>query len=104
MPSGTTNIQLDRPQVKGSTVTFTWSQEGENPLQLRNRWSITYHGVPLPRMNRRLLYDVLFSLQLPVWDALKEPVVVHLPEPVGHVTTEFWTAYHGTRNVSFAGQ
>lgn len=73
-------------------------------MQLRNRWSITYHGVPLPRMNRRLLYDVLFSLQLPVWDALKEPVVVHLPEPVGHVTTEFWTAYHGTRNVSFAGQ
>lgn len=56
-------VRLDPPRVRRSTVTFSWRQDADNTMQHRNRWSITYHGVALDRMDRRLLYDVLLSLR-----------------------------------------
>lgn len=100
---GTAQVRVDPPVVDGSTVTFSWRQDAANPLQLRNRWSITYHGIALARMNRRVLYDVLLSLQVPVWNALAKEVEVHLPEPTGQITVDFWKAYHGAARVRFTG-
>lgn len=84
-------------------MTFSWDQSAENTLQRRNDWYINYHGVALGRMDRRLLYDVLLSLQLRVWCAMAEEVEVVLTEPVGRITLDFWTAYFGLSGVSFTG-
>jgi hypothetical protein len=99
----TLTVHVEPPEVRRGKVTFRWSQDGQNALQTRNRWFVDYHGVPVGRMDRRLLYDVLLSLQLPVWNAMADRVEVHLPEPVGRVSLEFWHAYHRSSRVGFAG-
>jgi hypothetical protein len=98
-------VQVHPPDVHRSTVTFRWTQDLPNALQTRDRWFVRYHGVPVDRVSRRLLYDVLLSLQLPVWAAMARTVEVQLPEPVGRVTLDFWSAYHRVgHRVSFTGQ
>lgn len=98
-------VQVLPPQVRRSKVTFRWSQDVPNQLQTRDRWFVHYHGVPVHRMDRRLLYEVLLSLQLPVWAAMGREVEVRLPEPVGQVTLDFWRAYHRIpdNRVTFTG-
>ncbi|MCE0485820.1 hypothetical protein [Ornithinimicrobium sediminis] len=61
----TLTVHVEPPEVRRGKVTFRWAQDGQNALQTRNRWFVDYHGVPVGRMDRRLLYDVLLSLQLP---------------------------------------
>lgn len=96
-------VRVDPPRVRGGRVLFHWRLDVPRWHQRRSRWFMHYHGVPLDRMGRRILYEVLLSLQLPLWAAAGKQVTVVLPEPVGRVSLEFWTAYHGTGNVVFEG-
>ncbi|WP_153395018.1 hypothetical protein [Ornithinicoccus halotolerans] len=92
-------IRVHPPVVRESRVDFSWEQDIENHYQRRNRWYVDYHGVPLATMDRRVLYEVLLSLQLPMWAVQARQVVVELPEPVPALTREFWPAYHGLQRL-----
>jgi hypothetical protein len=96
-------VRVHRPQVRHGRVRFSWDQDVANPLQRVNAWWVHYHGVPVHRMDRRLLTEVLLSLQLPLWAAQGRSVVVELAEPVGEVTLDFWRAYHDAGHVTFRG-
>jgi len=69
VPAESMTVRVHPPQVRGGRVRFSWEQDRNQTLQRRNRWFVHYHGVPVARMDRRLLYDVLLSLQLPLWAA-----------------------------------
>ncbi|WP_380168722.1 hypothetical protein [Jannaschia sp. R86511] len=96
-------VRVGAPRVRGGRVLFHWQQDVPRWHQSRSRWFVHYHGVPLERMGRRVLFEVLLSLQLPLWAASARQVTVVLPEPVGRVSLEFWSAYHGVDNVRFEG-
>lgn len=100
---GRVRVRVHRPEVRGGRVRFSWDQDAPNPHQRRNDWWVHYHGVPVHRMHRRLLWEVLLSLQLPLWAVQGRQVEVELPEPVGRKTLEFWQAYHDADHVAFRG-
>ncbi|MDQ3383609.1 MAG: hypothetical protein M3519_07485 [Actinomycetota bacterium] len=104
VPAESMTVRVHPPQVRGGRVRFSWEQDRNQTLQRRNRWFVHYHGVPVARMDRRLLYDVLLSLQLPLWAAQADAVRVVLPEPVGRVSLDFWRAYHSADHVQFEGR
>ncbi|GAA1139095.1 hypothetical protein [Ornithinicoccus hortensis] len=96
-------VRIHAPEVVRGRVRFSWEQDGENPYQSRNTWRVDYGRVRVDRMDRRVLYEVLLSLQLQIWSATAKAVTVVLPEPVGEVTLDFWRAYLDTPNVEFEG-
>ncbi len=97
------DVAVDAPHVRGGTVRFSWTQTSPNRLQYRNRWSVRYHRVPLRRLHRVVLWEVLLSLQLPVWARMAEHVEIALPEPVPRVVIDWWRAYHDAPHVRFTG-
>lgn len=100
---GSLTVQLHPPEVDRGRVRFSWDQDVPNPYQRRNTWRVDYGAVRVDRMDRRILYEVLLSLQLQIWSATATEVTVVLPEPVGEVTLDFWRAYLDTPNIRFEG-
>lgn len=98
-------VVVARPDVRGSRIRFAWTQDVASTVQTADAWSIRYVGVPLRRVLRRatraVLYDVLLSVQLPLWMHDADEVEVVLPEPVPPARLEFWRAYHGGDGVRF---
>ncbi|WP_336923650.1 hypothetical protein [Aquipuribacter sp. SD81] len=96
-------VRLLPPVVRGDRVDFAWDGDHPDALQLRRRWSMRLDGVPLDRLHRAVLHDVLLTLQLPVWARLADRVVVRLAEPVPSVVLDWWRAWHGASHVTFEG-
>ncbi|WP_420112051.1 hypothetical protein [Pseudactinotalea sp.] len=105
--TGATHMQVEvqPPAVRGGRVRFAWDQDVPSTTQLAHRWTIRYIGVPLRRVLRRttraLLYDVLLSVQLPLWLHDADTVTVVLPEHVPQARLDFWRAYHDADGVTF---
>lgn len=99
----TARVVLERPQVRRDRVRFRWTVDRPNPLQVENGWTMRYDGLDLAALDRTVLYEVLLSLQLPVWGLLADRVEVVLPEPVPAVVPRWWRAYHGTHHVEVLG-
>jgi hypothetical protein len=96
-------VRVHAPRVTRGRVAFSWEQDRPNPFQRREGWYVDYGDVPLARMDRRILYDVLLSLQLPIWAATARAVRIVLPGPVGEVSLDFWRAYFDAGHVEFDG-
>ncbi|MDV3222841.1 hypothetical protein [Intrasporangium sp.] len=96
-------VTVDPPRVIGGRVTYSWHLSEPSDLQHRNRFMVRFHGVPLRRFHRAVLWEVLLTLQLPVWARMGERVVVTLPEPVPEVVVDWWRAYHDAQHVEFEG-
>lgn len=102
-PHQSLRVDVRPPRVRGSTVRFSWEQDRANPFQHRNGWSVRYDGVDLGRFHRAVLWDVLLSLQLPVWASQAQRVELRIPEPVPRVVLDWWRAYHGAEHVTATG-
>lgn len=99
------HVEVQLPAVRGGRVRFAWDQDVPSTVQYAHRWTIRYVGVPLRKVLRRatraLLYDVLLSVQLPLWMQDADTVTVVLPEHVPEARLEFWRAYHDAKGVTF---
>lgn len=99
------HVVVDRPDVRGSRVRFSWSQDVPSSVQRTDHWSVRYHGVPVRRVlrstGRGLLYDVLLSVQLPLWRKDARDLRITLPEHVDEARLAFWRAYHDAEDVVF---
>lgn len=92
-------VDVEMPRVRGPWVRFGWQQDGPNPRQRRNHFSIIYPGVPMWRVAPELLLEVFLSMQLPAFAGVDEPVEVRLPRPVPRAVPEWWCHYHAVHNV-----
>lgn len=102
-PESATHVRLHPPVVRGGRLSVAWEQDPPSRFQRRTQWYIEYHRLDLERMDRRLLMEVVLALQLRVWAAEGREVVVHLPEPVGRITLDFWRALLRAEHVRFEG-
>lgn len=96
-------VTVHSPRVVGGRVYYSWDLSEPSDLQHRNRFMIRFHGVPLRRFHRAVLWEVLLTLQVPVWARMGQSVVVTLPEPVPAVVVDWWRAYHDAEHVEFVG-
>ena len=68
------HVRVERPRIDGETVHFAWSQDAENPFQVRNAFSLRYEGIDLCQFSSPLFIEVFLSLQLRVFAAFGQAV------------------------------
>lgn len=97
------HVRLQPLTVSGGRLSVTWEIDPPSRYQRRCAWYLELHDLDLGLLDRRVLMDVVLALQLRVWAGEARSVVVHLPEPVGRVTLDFWRAYLDAGHVEFCG-
>lgn len=92
-------VNVNIPNIKFDTVTFSWTNSKKVPFFKRNSYFIKYEGIDIKNHPLNLFWYSFLSIMIPVYSLCEEEVIFKFPTPIPSNIAELWINYHNAKNI-----